>query len=152
MAIRGFFSKTYLTLSSQAGTDMPASSAVPYVRAIINVPSINKFVVSSFLIDTGADATIIHPQDGLRLFTRAQINALPNPDSFGGAGADKPHYPVEAEIAFLHDHGEIQIVPTTIYFSDPDHNKQFDSLLGRDVLDSFIMNFDQREGIVTLAG
>lgn len=152
MVIRGFFSNIYLTLSSQAGNDVTAPTAVPYVRAGIYAPSIKKWVVSSFLIDTGADATIIHPQDSLRLYTRTQINSLPNPTMFGGAGAGKPHYPVDAQIIFLHDHGEMQEVPTTVYVSDPSHNVQFDSLLGRDVLGSFIMNFDQAGQTITLGG
>ena len=122
------------------------------MHAVIYIPSIDKHVVSSFLIDTGADMTTIHPQDSLRLFTAAQIRALPNPIGVDGAGAGKAHYPLAAEIIFKHDHGELQRVATTVYLSDPSHNVQFESLLGRDVLGSFIMNFDQAGQLVTFGG
>lgn len=127
-------------------------TAVPYVRAALNIPSISKYVVASFLIDTGADYTVIHPQDSLRLFTATEIKALPNPIQFGGAGAGKPHYPIAAEVVFLHDHGELQTIPITVYIAEPPHNTNVESLLGRDVLGSFIMNYDQAGELLTFGG
>ncbi|MCH7698838.1 MAG: hypothetical protein IH865_07870 [Chloroflexi bacterium] len=146
MAIRGFFSKTHLT----PNPDTPTS--VPYVHAEILIPSTGKSVIASFLIDTGADMTVIHPQDGLRLFSAAQITAIPGPIDVGGAGHGKLYYPIDAEVSFLHDHGEVQTVSITAYVAEATNNVTTESLLGRDVLGSFIMNFDQAGETVTFGG
>lgn len=96
--------------------------------------------------------TVIHPQDGLRLFSAAQITAIPDPIDVGGAGHGKLYYPIDAEISFLHDHGEVQTVSITAYVAEATNNVTTESLLGRDVLGSFIMNFDQAGETVTFGG
>lgn len=148
MAIRGFFSDTHLNTSPDPATP----TSVPYVRAVITIPSTGKSVTASFLIDTGADMTVIHPQDGLRLFSAAEIIAIPNPIGVGGAGHGKLYYPIEAELSFLHDHGELQMVAITAYIAEATNNVTIESLLGRDVLGSFIMAFDQAAETVTFGG
>lgn len=144
MAIHGFFSREHLAL-----VPTTAPTAVPYVRAAIQIPSLRRQVVASFLIDTGADTTVIHPQDSLRLFQPAEIRALPSPVGIDGAGAGKAHYPIEVNIVFLHHDNSLQAVPITAYVGDPSHNMNFESLLGRDVLESFVMHFDQKAQSVT---
>lgn len=148
MAIRGFFSKTHLTTNPDPDT----LASVPYVRAVITIPSTGKSVNASFLIDTGADMTVIHPQDGLRLFSESEIDSIPNPIEVGGAGHGRRYYPIDAELSFLHDHGEVQMVAITAYIAEATNNVTTESLLGRDVLGSFIMNFDQAGEVVTLGG
>ena len=69
---------------------------------------------------------------------------------FGGAGAGARYYPADAELYFLHDGGTLQDVSTTVFIAEPPHNQRIESVLGRDVLDHFVMRFEQRAQRVTL--
>jgi hypothetical protein len=120
------------------------------VSAIVYLPAFGARAAVTFLLDTGADVTVLHPQDSLRLLTASQIRGLSNPLSIGGAGAGQPHYPIEASLIFAHDDPRVTSVPRTIYIAEPSHNVDVESLLGRDVLEEFIVYFDQRAQILTL--
>lgn len=107
--------------------------------------------MSTFLIDTGADVTILHPQDSLRLLRPEEIRALPNPAPMSGVGGGANSYPIEATVVLMHDDRRLHSVPLTIFLADPSPaNQWLDSLLGRDALDHFIMHFDQRGRVLTL--
>lgn len=144
MAIRGFFSAT--RLAGQA-----APTALPYVVSLVLLPQLRRRALVTFLIDTGADVTILHPQDSLRLLRPEDIRALPNPAPMGGVGGGANSYPIQATIVLMHDDRRLHSVPLTIFLADPSPaNQWLDSLLGRDALDHFIMHFDQRARILTL--
>ena len=85
MAVRGFFSDTRLTLSQSESV-----TAVPYVRGLVYLPVLDRRAAVDFLIDTGADTSVLHPQDSLRLLTVDEIKALPNAVAFGGAVEGSP--------------------------------------------------------------
>jgi len=124
---------------------------VPYVRAILHLPAFNRRIVIQFLIDTGADATTIHPQDSLRLLAPAEIKALGGAIPFGGAGAGKSHHPSESELIFMRTNGTLEAIALRVYIAEPGaHNMRLESLLGRDVLDRFVMMFDQNQRTVVL--
>lgn len=146
MAVRGFFSDTRLTLGSP-----PTEIAVPYVWCRVYLPNLDRRALVPFLIDTGADHTVLHPQDSLRLLGSDEIRASPDPIAFGGAGAGTPHHPLQAELVFLNeDQRSTFTVALTVFVAEPPHNEEVESLLGRDALDSFVMHFDQRARTITL--
>lgn len=120
MAIRGFFSDSHILLNLPPGsTAAPALTAAPYVWATVHLVKFNRRALVPFLLDTGADATTLHPQDSLRIATEAEIKALGSPSPFGGAGAGKNHYPAEAIIVFTHDDNRLEAIPLTIYVAEP---------------------------------
>ena len=155
MAIRGFFNDAHIVLSRPTGSGgpPPAPTAVPYVWAIVHLLKFSRRALVPFLIDTGADATTIHPQDSLRVCSESEIKALGNPTAFGGAGAGRNHYPADAVLVFIHDDGRLQAIRLTVYVAEPGpHNHMYESLLGRDALDHFVMTFDQKARTITFGG
>jgi hypothetical protein len=149
MAIRGFFSDTRLVLGGPGSSPSPA--ALPYVWSTVHLPAYHRRALVAFLIDTGADVTTLHPQDGLRLLLPAEISRMPNPAAIGGAGAGIDHYPVGATIVFMHDDGRLHSIGLTAYVAQPTaQNMRYESLLGRDALEHFVMHYDQRARTVTL--
>ena len=80
-----------------------------------------------------------------------EIKALGGAVPFGGAGGGKNHYPVDAEIIFMHSSRKLEAIALPVFVAEPGtHNMPLESLLGRDVLDNFVMTFDQNQRIVLL--
>jgi hypothetical protein len=154
LPIRGFFSDTHIDLHPPVGSPAdPAFTAVPYVWAFVYLPAFQRRVLVPFLLDTGADATILHPQDSLRVLGESEITGLGNATPFGGAGAGKDHYPAEALLVFMNDDGSLRQIRLTIYVAEPGtHNQRIESLLGRDALSHFLLAFDQGAKTFTLGG
>lgn len=147
MPIRGFFSDTRL---ARLGGGQPPT-AVPYVLATVYLPQFDRRATVTFLIDTGADVTILHPQDSLRLLVQHEILSLPNPQPIGGAGAGANHYPVDAVVQFLQDDGRLHAISLRVFVPDiAAHNVGLESLLGRDALEHFAVYFDRRAQVITL--
>ena len=150
MAVRGFFSDTRLVLGDPAGS-YTAPAALPYVWTIVHLPAFDRRALVTFLIDTGADVTTLHPQDSLRLLSPSEFSGLTKPVALGGAGAGVNHYPLDATIVFMHDDQRLHSIDITAYVAEPTTlNMRYESLLGRDALDHFVMHFDQRARTVTL--
>ena len=138
--IRGFFSPTHL------GKDDPAPTQVPLLDAFLYLPSIDQHVTLQFLVDTGADVSVLHPQDGLRLASREEdweaIRSFPR-EYLGGAGAGEPYFGVPAFLFLTHDDDETWVREIRIWMADADSRLEHESLLGRDVLEHFKMTFVQ---------
>ncbi|MEX2225703.1 MAG: retropepsin-like aspartic protease [Dehalococcoidia bacterium] len=112
-------------------------------------------IVVSFLVDTGADMTVLHPQDSERLITTADqwqwIRGRPTL-SVGGAGHGMPHYSVDASIFLMHVDKSVSYHDFKLYIAEPHAGNQInESLLGRDVLRHYVTSFDGVEGL-TLTG
>lgn len=147
MTIRGFFSETRLVSGNPA-----LLSAVPYIRTFVELLPFGALDEVVFLVDTGADMTVINPQDGLRLVPPEAWSRLTSPLRLGGAGARMDHLPIEAQISFTHDNGRVEAITTTVYVATAGAaNIRLESLLGRDVLTNFVMSFDQSGRQLTLA-
>jgi hypothetical protein len=138
--IRGFFSPT------QLGVVNPAYTAVPLVDAFLWLPLTDGSLTLQFLVDTGADMTVLHPQDSLRLLrTNAQWSRIRRLGGvpLGGAGQNVLHYPVDASLVFEREDGEPERVDLTLHIAEPGpQNRQLESLLGRDVLRHFMTTFE----------
>jgi hypothetical protein len=109
-------------------------------------PSSSEASGVQFLVDSAADMTVLHPQDSLRLFPKpsdwAAIQSHPT-RTVGGAGHGLPHRLVDALIVFTHEDDTMDSEPVTVWIAPPnDQNVQQESLLGRDVLASFVTRFD----------
>lgn len=152
MPIRGFFSDNYIHLNAPPGAPPhQAHTAVPYVLAVVHLRVFNRRVLVPFLLDTGADATTLHPQDSLRIVSDVEIKALGSASPFGGAGQGKDHYPTDAVVIFAHEDNHLEAIPLTVYIAEPAaHNQYLPSLLGRDALAHFPLSYDQAGRSFTL--
>ena len=106
----------------------------------------------SFLVDTGADYTVVHPRDMLNLGIRASYHFTGSAAlSSQGIGGSAEIFPEPCDLFLEHDDGTIDQLALTIYFASPNSvNDQYPSLLGRDVLSYYRFTFHQASGLVTL--
>ncbi len=93
--------------------------------------------------------TVLHPQDSLRLLPNAgdwdMLDSFPV-RQVGGAGHGLPHRLVDAVVVLSHDDGTLDSEPLTLWIAEPNPlNQAQESLLGRDVLASFVTTFDRLE-------
>lgn len=124
----------------------------PLVRAVLIIPRLTLGGEIAFLVDTGSDATLVHPLDarsiGLdhsRDFTTSPLFA-----SFGMAGTAQEYRDI-CDLFLTHETGQLEHIPLIVAFALPtDVNEEFPSLLGRDVLGLYKLTFEQRSGLVTL--
>jgi hypothetical protein len=143
--IEGFFSPTHL------GHDEPAFTDVPLLDAFLYLPLLDAHISLQFLVDTGADMTVIHPRDSLRLVSRSdwpRVRELPS-ESLTGAGQGIPYYFAPVVLIFSHVDGGIEQLTLPVGIAEPeDRLASHESLLGRDVLARFTMTFSQPERLV----
>ena len=121
----------------------------PYVECQLALPRFRVSGTVHFLLDTGADTTVLHPDDGRIL--RCPFNALENPAEFVGIGGRLLYYMEPAIITFGESiaAGEFDI---TISIAKPDPvTDGLDSLLGRDILNRLRMEYDFRRRRLELA-
>jgi len=132
------------------------------VSAAVRVPGIvNAWKAVEFLLDTGADETCVHPADAaLRLGIPVPALADPQntlwagakPIQAGGVGGSALYYALPATYAFLDDQGAVQTVDDVIQVAMlTATNRGLPSLMGRNILQRFIVTIDSRRQIVTLA-
>lgn len=108
------------------------------------LPGLDVDAEVTFLVDTGADTTVLHPEDTSRLFTDAQWSKVraSEPMRIGGAGRSLPYYPHDAVIYFVSDGQFVEPVEFTIWVGEEDASiSSIESLLGRDVLRHFTTTF-----------
>ena len=125
------------------------SGPLPMVRVGLFLPQItSSWVPIDFLLDTGADATVLHPQDalfrvGIDPTTLDRPDLWPNRQPMGGVGGAGECYIHPAHYAFRHDDGRLQTLSREICIARPDNaNQTLESLLGWDVLQQFRVSLD----------
>ena len=123
----------------------------PYVEAIVWFVRLKIRMNVSFLVDTGADISIINPIDGVQ--AKLPYNKLTNVDDVSGIGGARKIFLEPAVIVFA-DH------PATLHRYkldigilelDDSNGEQYAgddirSLLGRDIIDNWRMNYDPCDG------
>ena len=126
---------------------IPGVAARPYVDVELLIDGASSGFDVRFLIDTGADDTILHPRDTQR------PDAPPLPFSFDdhpegrrieGVGGGVYIIPVSARLFFQTDTGGGRLWPDCwVWVAQPnDTNQRLPSLLGRDLLQFFRLTVD----------
>lgn len=124
---------------------------MPLLDAFLYVPSVNEGVFLQFLVDTGADVSVLHAQDGLRLLTTDDQWAIVksfHTEYFGGAGADRPYHGVPAVLFLSHEDGSAETREMVIWIAEPGGpNAAHESLFGRDLLSHYTLVFEQPDSL-----
>ena len=139
MAIRGYWD-----------TDEPSA---PYIRSTLYIPRIRLVTEVDFLIDTGADATSLHPYD----VSRAGIDVGTLPGTLraaSGIGGTMRYIETDAFV-YLYDLDarNWHRFPVLLAVSADDRaepGNRIPSVLGRDVLNDCLCTFDSRQESVIL--
>ena len=124
----------------------------PWIRGYVAFPRLAVKGFVNFLIDTGADSTVIHPADGLVI--GIPFDDLGSPSMRSGIGGKRAYFEEDAVIFFADDASSLHPCPTGVSVAKPDARGTLDhtpSLLGRPLLNSWRMLYDPRKGIIEIA-
>lgn len=126
------------------------SNGRPMVTATVGLPGINAYGPVTFLLDTGATKTVIHPKDARTL--EIDFEKLKNETYSLGVGGRAKAFMERAELIFREaDELTRQEFSTTIAIAEPSpHNFNYPSLLGRDILNQWTTLYDPRNNSLTL--
>ena len=116
------------------------SSGRPYIEAKIYLPGLGISGEISFLVDTGADTSLLAPSDSLRL---GIDDSLLTGDSecigVGGIG----HNFVEKSVIVFADEEFVYVYEILLDVSQQNAmSEDVPSILGRDILDKWVMTYD----------
>ncbi len=128
----------------------------PQISGLLQFATIPKFAKSlvsvRFLMDTGADATLVQPVDyepsGLRYRV---FDGFPLAKSTRGFGGKIGARSVPAALYLRHEDGHYDRISLTVDVARPTEKSEgLPSVLGRDVLDLYELIMDRSRGVITL--
>lgn len=113
----------------------------PYIQGRLFVPRLKIWSDVSFLVDTGADKTTLLPADGLRMGLNYDT-LIRSPIPSVGIGGISRSYTEESVVLFNEPGKALYVyeIALEIVGSD-DHFMDIPSLLGRDILNRWRMNY-----------
>ncbi len=120
----------------------------PRLRAVISFPRLGSVGIVEFLVDTGADASVLSLPDASRIL-QGQLANLAGDQDFGGVGGGLSCYGEHGSIIFACDDTKSIVAYEQVVFIAKMNNVS-DSLLGRDVLDRCAMTYDPENGLLAL--
>jgi hypothetical protein len=117
-----------------------STSGAPYVEARVSFPRLRLRGLVSFLVDTGADGTVLMPTDSKAL--GIDFRSLREPTTSEGIGGVAQGFNEMIVLSFS-DRRYVYSYLLQIEISAPTtHNYRFPSLLGRDILEQWRMVMD----------
>ena len=123
----------------------------PYMKAEVNL--LSRKAAVDFLVDTGADDTIIHPLDARRLRIPFPTGGEPNLKAYTGIGGSGLYVPHTAQLVFKNSLGPDYKWNNSIYVGPLNGERMATpSLLGRDFLTFHVLTLDYIRDLVTVAG
>lgn len=123
-----------------------AGTPRPYISADILSPQ-SDWVTIDFLVDTGADETFLDFSLIKRL--KLETDGIDVKDDVGGVGGSGvPYFQIDSTLKLFSPEGTKIFKGNINIFLDP-HSSEV-PLLGRDVLDNFVVIFDRRQKSVLL--
>ena len=121
----------------------------PYVEGFLYLPRLDIGGLVHFLLDTGSDTTILHPDDGIDL--GCPFDALENPAEFIGVGGTLLYCMEPAVLTFGTGIAADEFAVAISIAKPHPAADGLDSLLGRDILNRLRMEYDFRRGRLELA-
>lgn len=140
MAIAGYFNPSH-------------QEPAPYVRASVYLPRLGVGDSINFLLDTGADATTLHPRDAgkLGVYAHSLGSASVSARGIGGPIQYAPEYAI---VSFYDNAaGDWRDFRIQVYIASPESEHaigSLPSLLGRDILNRCRCTLDAAENSVAL--
>ena len=124
----------------------------PVVAGYLTLPRLGIARNITFLVDTGAHATCIHPRDGMA--AAIPFDQLENPVTSHGVGGPATYFRERAVLEFVDgDAREIRSHGVDVLIAkpaaEPLHTmNRLPSLLGRDIIDRWRMVYDRTDGVL----
>ena len=112
----------------------------PYVAARVNIPVIGAWAHVLFLIDTGADKSLLSASDARRI--GIDYGALGSRSDIIGVGGKLEAYSVQTTIAFADSEAQVHFYRLTLDVACDSEQYELPSLLGRDILNRWCMTYD----------
>ncbi len=128
------------------------SGGLPVVEGFLTLPRFNVSTGITFLVDTGAYATCIHPRDSERVSLPFDLLERPVPSD--GVGGTATYFLEPATLEFIDgDAREIRRYEIDVRIArpapDPRHSvNRLHSLLGRDIIDRWRMLYDRTDNLL----
>lgn len=117
------------------------TSKRPYVEGRLSLPSQRLNTNISFVLDTGADRTVLMPMDGTKM--GIDYDKLTRECSSRGVGGFAKNYLDAAIIAFRDVDGTIYSYKIDLMIAAPTNdNMNIPALLGRDIINRWRINYD----------
>ena len=126
-----------------------APTGLPRVKARVVLPRLGVAGPVDFLIDTGADASVLHPDDGIAL--GCPFDDLLLPVAFVSVGGTHTYYRETAAIEFDDSGTDIGLRLEMAIGKPHPAVDGLDSLLGRDVLNRVRLEYDFPQDRLELA-
>ena len=118
----------------------------PYIRGEIAIPRLEVKRHVTFLIDTGADGTCIHPEDARR--AGVPFDRLVEADTSSGIGGRAVYFREPAVVSFV-DEKVRRLYAVELLIAEPTAaNAAFPSLLGREKLNRWRMDYDPAHSLL----
>ncbi len=120
------------------------TSGRPYIEGRLILPNLNIRGDISFLVDTGADVSRLHPIDGIRLnIDYGQLSG--DVETFGTSGATHD-FTESAVVAFSEPKRFLYAYSITLRIAPVDPEiMDLPSVLGRDILDQWQMTYNPQK-------
>ena len=117
------------------------ASKRPYIQGRLFIPRLEIWSDVSFLVDTGADRTTLLPADGSRMGLNCDT-LIRSPIPSVGIGGTSRSYTEESAVLFNEPGKALYVYEIALEIVGPDdHLMDIPSLLGRDILNRWRMDY-----------
>ena len=120
----------------------------PYIEGTVTLPRFGVSAGVPFLLDTGADSSCLHFRHTRRL--AVPESSLSNQSYVGGVGGTAAYYREPAIVTFYYGPGRIYEISYNIDLdlSCSDETFRMPSLLGRDILDNWHIEYSRKRNLL----
>ena len=128
-----------------------SSRGRPYISGTVTLPRFGVSADVPFLLDTGADSSCLHFRHTSEL--AVPESSLANESYVGGIGGTAAYYSEPAIVTFTYGTGRIDEVSYNIDLdlSYSDETLGVPSLLGRDILDNWHIEYSRKRNLLRCA-